>query len=74
MIIFARVYGLSHNKYLVEFFPQNKSLLGSYFDAIVSAPISENFLDAIMITDFPLSHNIELKITSAKPRFFRLAK
>ena len=35
---------------------------------LVLAPISEKFLDTKMITDFRLSHYIELNRTSAKPR------
>ena len=41
---------------------------------LVLAPISEKFLDTKMITDFRLSHYIELNRTSAKPRLFEVVK
>ena len=72
---------LGQNKYLTEFVARNKPLLASNFDAItrsapllVPASISKNFTDAKIISSFRLSHYIELNSTSAKPRFFGVAK
>ena len=41
---------------------------------LVLAPISEKFLDTKMMTDFRLSHYIELNRTSAKTRLFEVVK
>ena len=41
----------------------------SFMSLLVPAPISENYPDTKMITDFCLSHYIEFIITSARRRF-----